>query len=311
MVAVLNLALPKLDHVPAQRLKRRSVFRVTFDITRKLRRPKSFARLGIARIAAPLVPMPETTVHEYDGSPSRENDIRRSGQIADMQPEAIAQRMQRRSHLAFRASIPATNSLHDAARIGESKPRDAGWYVICNGRVVREADRRAETGWGYIEDEANRIVIPVFHNQFARFRGVVTFDSQDSSRVPWNTTKTDVDQDSHVLSNAFERMLEMMRPVISFLNELDRDIDEYTRDKSPLYELVKKTTQVRSEALPKAATFKAPKRTEVVRSARYTKVQYSKKVDDIEILKDALNLTSASAVGERTFDIVLARHKSK
>jgi hypothetical protein len=197
------------------------------------------------------------------------------------------------------------------AGIGDSRPRDAGWYIICNGRVILEADRRPETGWGYAEEQADRILIPSFHNQFARFRGIVTFDSADSSRVPWNTTKTDIDQDNAIWRKSFEKMISMMKPVIDFLNDLDSDIDEYTRDKSPLYALVAKTPQVKTETLPKVAEFKAPKRGDFVKGPRYIKIQYSKPEDDIETLKDALNLRSATAVGERTFDLALNRYKSK
>lgn len=60
--------------------------------------------------------------------------------------------------------------------IGDSVPKDAGWNVICNGRLVLEADRREDTGWGLLEVEANRLLIPSFHNQYARFRGIVSFD---------------------------------------------------------------------------------------------------------------------------------------
>ncbi|MBF0334405.1 MAG: ATP-binding protein, partial [Alphaproteobacteria bacterium] len=73
--------------------------------------------------------------------------------------------------------------------VGTSSPREAGWYVICNGRVILEADRRSVTGWGVLEEEAGRTLIPSYHNQFSRFRGIVSFDSSDSSRIPWNTTK--------------------------------------------------------------------------------------------------------------------------
>ncbi|RYF39737.1 MAG: hypothetical protein EOO38_22860, partial [Cytophagaceae bacterium] len=128
--------------------------------------------------------------------------------------------------------------------VGPSLPKEAGWYVVCNGRVVLEADRRDVTGWGVVEDESNSVVIPSFHNQFARFRGIVNFDSDDSARVPWNTTKTDINQDSTVWQEAFGRMVEMMRPVISFLNELDTDIEEFTKDGSALQEMVAKSNLV-------------------------------------------------------------------
>ena len=37
--------------------------------------------------------------------------------------------------------------------VGSSSPREAGWYVVCNGRVILEHDRSSETGWGLIEEQ--------------------------------------------------------------------------------------------------------------------------------------------------------------
>ncbi len=156
------------------------------------------------------------------------------------------------------------------AGVGASSPREAGWYVICNGRVVLSADRRNVTGWGLLEEQSDRLMVPNFHNQYARFRGLVWFDSDDSARVPWNTTKTDVDTDSSVWQRAFSRMIEMMRPVITFLNELDQDIDENTRENSPL-----------------------------------------KPIEEIEFLKDALDVNSAKAVGEKTFEMIFNSQRSE
>ena len=34
------------------------------------------------------------------------------------------------------------------AGIGRSNPREAGWYVYCNGRMILDADRTRTTGWG-------------------------------------------------------------------------------------------------------------------------------------------------------------------
>lgn len=191
--------------------------------------------------------------------------------------------------------------------IGHSTPREAGWYVICNGRVVLEADRRNVTGWGLMEEQQNRLLIPAYHNQFARFRGVIWFDSNDSSQVPWNTTKDDVDQDSRAWQAAFEKMQQMMRPVISFLNELDRDIDEHTREKSPLLKFVTETPLRKSDTLSEKTIFAAPARDAVQKGPRYVKIQYSRSVDDVEVLQEELGVRSAKAVGEKTFDLTLAR----
>ena len=189
--------------------------------------------------------------------------------------------------------------------VGHSAPKSAGWWVICNGRVVLEADRRDVTGWGYYEEENKRLLIPSFHNQFARYRGLAFFDSIDSGRVPWNTTKTDVDQDSPVWRSAFDSMREMMRPVINFLNDLDQDIDESPEHQSPLLRLVEEARYAPPESLTQPMQFRAPARGDVVLGPRMGRISYQKPVDDIDALKKELGLGSNKAVGEKTFDLIL------
>ena len=130
---------------------------------------------------------------------------------------------------------------------------------MCNGRVILEADRSKETGWGLVEEENDEILIPKFHNQFARFRGIVTFDSADAARVPWNTMKDDVDRESAVWQQTFVRMIEMMRPVVDFLNQLDANITEYTREGSVLLKYVANAGRINNEQIRQKHTFVAPK----------------------------------------------------
>ena len=108
------------------------------------------------------------------------------------------------------------------AGLGESDPKHAGWNVFCNGRLVLGADQTEVTGWG----EGNGRTIPKYHNQFARFRGYVFFDCEDAARVPWNTTKSGVDRDSTIYRAMRLRMIALMRPVINFLNHLDKEKDD-------------------------------------------------------------------------------------
>jgi len=211
--------------------------------------------------------------------------------------------------LKFYEDTPPQVDVKIIVGVGESLPREAGWYVICNGRVVLEADRRHITGWGLVEEEVSRLIIPNFHNQYARFRGIVSFDCEDSSRVPWNTTKTDVDQDSPVWRATLLSMMTMMRPVIAFLNELDKDIDENSREKSPLLDFVVKANKRPAASLTQATSFSAPARETITRGPKYVKIQYSKLQEDVEFLQDQLGLRSAKAVGERSFEIVLSEHR--
>lgn len=188
-------------------------------------------------------------------------------------------------------------------------PRKAGWYVVCNGRVILDADRRPQTGWGYVEENADTPNLPSFHNQYSRFRGIVYFDSDDASRVPWNTMKTDVDEDSIVWQKAFERMVVLARHVLDFINKLDREIEEYGRDKSPLLKVIKSAAKVSTDRMTTSRPFKAPDKSSIETAPPLTKIQYSRPVEDIEVLKEALGVDSAKAVGEKTFDIALERHR--
>lgn len=67
---------------------------------------------------------------------------------------------------------------------------EAGWYVLANGRVLLAADRTRLTGWG---DDVAR-----YHPQFRNFRGYVDIRADDGRFLPWNTTKTGVDESSPV-----------------------------------------------------------------------------------------------------------------
>jgi len=215
-----------------------------------------------------------------------------------------------RDHLIFQHGDKSPVKVDIIVAVGPSSPKQAGWYVVCNGRVILEADRTSITGWGLLEEAANRTVIPSYHNQFARFRGIVFFDSEDSSQVPWNTTKTNVDQDNAFWQATFARMTEMMRPVIDFLNDLDADIDEHTKDESPLHKFVAKSSWVSPERVDrKSHAFSAPARSTFVKGPKTVKIQYSRPVEDVDLLQDTLGVNSAKAVGEATFDSELKRQK--
>ncbi len=73
------------------------------------------------------------------------------------------------------------------AGISVATPKLAGWYVFCNGRMVLQANQADVTGWGRLAEE-EAAAAPKYHNQFARFRGYVFFDSANAGLLPWNTT---------------------------------------------------------------------------------------------------------------------------
>ncbi|HYE47138.1 MAG TPA: hypothetical protein VEA44_15355 [Caulobacter sp.] len=57
-----------------------------------------------------------------------------------------------------------------------------GWSILCNDRAILTSDTSWKTGWD-----------TKFHSEFYGFVGTVSFISTSPSKLPWNTTKTDVD----------------------------------------------------------------------------------------------------------------------
>lgn len=108
------------------------------------------------------------------------------------------------------------------AGVSTSTRADAGWYVFLNDRLVIGPDRTALTVWEG-GGSAVRGGGVAYHDQFARFRGFALLESASSAALPWTSTKTGVDVDSAVWRRTRQLMQELTRPVINFLNQLDRE----------------------------------------------------------------------------------------
>lgn len=92
-----------------------------------------------------------------------------------------------------------------------------GWYVVCNGRVVLDADKTRLTGWG---DD-----LPKWHRQYDGFMGVVFFSAEEAGLLPMTTTKRSVDISSSVYRRALTRMYEPSRTWISYTNARKADLE--------------------------------------------------------------------------------------
>ena len=188
------------------------------------------------------------------------------------------------------------------AGLGKSDPQHAGWNVFCNGRLVLGADQTEVTGWG----EGNGRTIPKYHNQFARFRGYVFFDCDDAARVPWNTTKSGVDRDSTIYRAVRLRMIGLMRPVINFLNQLDKE-KENLDDYKPLQDAVSAMKAVPLREAKTRERFLYPRPAPRPKLPRAGRIQYDKRVEQINEVKKALHVTTYTEVGRGTFDYYFDR----
>src|SRR6266568_393185 len=186
------------------------------------------------------------------------------------------------------------------AGVAESDPSRAGWYVFCNGRLILGADQSSVTGWG----EGSATTNPRYHPQFAMFRGFVFFDSDDGTLLPWNTTKTGMDLDSGIYQAAKLVMLNVMRPVIDFLNRLKEEKDREPEER-PLQELVedaKGAPLKELEISPNFETIKTPKPPTLPLVGN---ILYRKPLVEIERVKKALKVQTNKEVGEKTFEFFL------
>jgi hypothetical protein len=186
------------------------------------------------------------------------------------------------------------------AGIDESNPKEAGWYVCCNGRFILEADQTIKTGWGEVGE---KISIPKSHHQFARFRGYAFFECEDPSRIPWNSTKTSVDLESPFYKKARQMMIAAARPVIDFLNLLDAESDS---DEQPLLEAVNAAPSEPVAVILETESEDKSFLGRGIKSAsdpnRPVRIAYYKPLQQVKEVRDKLNVTTNKQAGAETFD---------
>jgi hypothetical protein len=202
-------------------------------------------------------------------------------------------------------SIPKENvQVKIYCGIGEPKPSIAGWYIFCNDRLVLEADKSYTTGWKEMkEDEGSTVK---YHNKLAMFRGVVVFDSRDSSKLPMTTTKTGIDSDHPIFKATRPEMLTAMRQVTNFLNKIN---DKETRDDIVNNSEQKNVDEIRKSEKVLTAKFQAPKIEQVIAEKGLVTITYPKEYAIVEKVKEYFNVSTNREVGEKTFDYFVTLNK--
>lgn len=193
------------------------------------------------------------------------------------------------------------------AGVGESDPKKAGWYVYCNGRLILQADQTNRTGWG---DIGGDVSIPKIHNQFARFRGYALLESDDGDKLPWNTSKTDVEMDSPVYLQVRQRMIEMTRPVIDFLNDLDSEKEQVEQPARVAVEDAS-ASPVALGSLPLQPVFRFERGVAKPKPVPLTSIAYRRPLKDVEWAKFKLAAMTNREVGEKTFDYYVENERDE
>jgi hypothetical protein len=185
-----------------------------------------------------------------------------------------------------------------AARVeGEWSADNAGWYVLCNGRVIVAGDRTELTGWG--------INGPTFVSKYRGFIGVAFFFSDEASKLPWTTTKRGLNMESAVYQAARVEMSAIARPVLTFLNNMyPGEAKEALVERRMTGELVQ--TDVAALIDRESAPFHLPPRRRRKKST--VSVQFEAESPDVDRIRKRLGKSSswaAGSVGRYTFEYFL------
>ncbi|MFL4374841.1 ATP-binding protein [Acinetobacter baumannii] len=183
--------------------------------------------------------------------------------------------------------------------LSERDLEKGGWYVVCNGRLILTADKTKLTGWD--TDLGTR----KYHADFAFFRGIVIFDSVDSSLLPWTTTKTGIDADNKYYKIAFKLMLSSMKKVIPILSDRAKE-SKYFEDglikDQPLNDAIKNSKVTSLLHLSYSSkTFSAPQPNLEKESPSEVRIQYNVPTSQFEKVSQLLETNIKSEVGLKTF----------
>lgn len=189
--------------------------------------------------------------------------------------------------------------------ISEPSLEDGGWYIFCNGRLVVAHEQTEVTGWTGSKNNG----APKYHGQYNRFRGFVFFEAENASNLPWNTTKTSMDMDSPTYKFVRARMIEMMRPIISFLNKVKEEREAGSLPQERVLEMKMNNApklllnDVKGDGNKTAESFQSPE-IEIRQAKRKSeyRIAYSMPKHKVEKVKKHLNASSLSEIGSRTFD---------
>lgn len=173
------------------------------------------------------------------------------------------------------------------------KAEYSGWYVICNDRVVVAGDKTDLTVWGSGD-------FPGWHPQYNGFQGFLFMNSEDdASRLPWKTTKREVDSSDLRYQRAIINMKKLTRQFIDYTSERKGDLESAKKREAEaasinIVELQLEQTNMRlPSVVPKSSS-----------REKTVQVSFSKPLAKIKKAAEAFGdfRLSASAVGSRAFD---------
>ncbi|OCH07067.1 ATP-binding protein [Aliivibrio fischeri] len=184
------------------------------------------------------------------------------------------------------------------AGLSNRELHDAGWYIVCNGRLIEYAETTSKTTWKVDG-------IPQFHPDYAFFRGIVEFNSDDSSKLPWTTTKTGVDRSAKIYISALNEMKKVIRPYIVLLKERvkeDRDEKAGLLTEKPINDLINNMDSASLSDVGFIPELIIPDVAIRLSTPAIATIQYHVETEKLQKAKDALDVRTNKEVGEITFN---------
>ena len=175
----------------------------------------------------------------------------------------------------------------------------AGWYALCNGRIVLAANKDTLTGWG--DGMAS------FQPKYRGFVGAAFYYSSNPYVLPWTTTKYGLNQEARIYQETRKRMEAVTRPVLRFLD----DFYPSTSGDRELPEMRAVGERIKAIDIRKVASTKDPSQFEARPKARPSRttvrIQYDAETKDVDLIKRTLGKRSWSArrIGQHTFKYFL------
>lgn len=165
-----------------------------------------------------------------------------------------------------------------------------GWFVICNDRVVLAADKTEATIWG--DDKFN-----LWHPQYNGFAGFVFYSADEQRKLPWTTTKRELDPASPLYRRTVTRMKAVTQVFTDYTNRRKADINTAKAAEIP-------RAQVNISELKTTQTFKLPTIAAATPRPATINIQYQREKREVEEIKRHLGNIGMSArdVGNFTFE---------
>lgn len=183
-----------------------------------------------------------------------------------------------------------------------------GWYIFCNDRLILAKDKSANTVWtGRGGDGA-----ALWHSQYHRFRGYAFLEAEESSKLPWNTTKTGMDMDSPDYQKIRSIMINMTKEVMQLMNNLKEEKEKGNAEENQTLnnevnratlEDIVSVASLRAVSVEKNRKFLFPKNLfNKVKDSENTTVSYRVPTVKFREVKTLIGVRSAAEVGRATFD---------